>query len=283
MRQLHIENEIDFILGPRLWLRFYADSRPHVLQTARLQKGAIIVYDGKELVEEGIGIGVPVCRYRDGTRFSLHAETLVDDSKTNPTLVKIYDMNGLASKTFRGATIERGSGLARLLKVLEKGYRGLYRFTSEASITLDVLSMLGMRSEYLAARSKGRISVSYRRSARGIEIKAALDELSRDGLWSITFANEVGGTLFNEYEDSTGVKLHAEQIEPWRTTQAEWASLRSRESGVGFKLRRPSGWLIVRGREVVRDRISWSGLDLLCEGTPQALEYLVEIHGAGPH
>jgi len=279
MKQLHVDDKTDFLLDPKLALRFYANSRPRVLQTARLQKGAIIVCGEKELVEEGLGIGVPVCRYRDGTRFSLSADTFIDDSETDPTVVKIYDMNGLASRRFRGAIIERGSRFARFLKVLENGYRELRRFRAEATIILDILSMLGMRNEYLVSHSKGRIAVSYHRSGRDLKIKATLDELSCEGLQSIVFANEQGGTLFNEYEDSTGIKLHDRQIEPWRTTQAEWASLRSRTSGVGFRLHRPSGWLIVRGREVVGNRISWSGLDLFRRGTPRALEYLVEIVG----
>ena len=277
MKALHIDDKIDLTLDAKLALRFYANSRPRMLQTAELQKGAIIVCDGKELVEEGLGIGVPVCRYQDGTRFSLDADTLIDDSDTDPTVMKIYDVNGLASKRFRGATIERGSSLARLLKVLEKGYRGLGRFRTEASIALDILSMLGMKNEYLACTSKGRIAVSYRRNGRGLEIKADLDKLSHEGLRGIVFANEQGGTLFDEYEDSFGIKLHDRQIEAWGTTQVEWASLRSRVSGLRFRLRRPSGWLIVRGREVVRNRISWSGLELFCEGTPQSLEYSVEI------
>lgn len=281
MKALHVDDKTDLVLDQKLALRFYANSRPRTFQTAKLQKGAIIVCDGKELVEEGLGIGVPVCRYRDGTRFSLGAETLVDDSETNRTVVKIYDMNGLASKRFRGTTIERGSSFARLLKVLEKGYRGLRRFRTEATIALDILSMLGMRNEYLACNSKGRIAVSYRRNDRGLEIKAALNELSRESLQGIVFANEQGGTLFDEYEDSSGIKLHDRQIEAWGTTQAEWASLRSRASDVRFRLHRPSGWLMVRGRELVRNRISWSGLDLFCEGTPQSLEYSVEIAG-GP-
>ena len=282
-RRLRLDEKIDLVFDGRIALRFYADSRPHAYQTARLQKGAIIVCNGMELVEEGLGIGVPVCRYQDGTRFSLSADTFADDSDENPRLVKIYDMNGMASKRFREMLIRRGTHLAHFLKILEKGYRGLPRFKTEATLMLDILSMLGMRNEYLMSRSKGRIAVSYHRSRMGLEIKASLDELSCQGLQSIVFANEQGGILFNEYEDSTGIRLHDDQIEPWLVTQAEWASLLSQASGVEFTLRRPSPWLIVRGREVVRNRISWSGLDLYCEGPPQALEYSVEISGDATH
>jgi hypothetical protein len=279
LKRLQLDEKIDLRVASRLALRFYADSRPHTFQTGGLHKGAIVVCNGTELVEEGLGIGVPVCRYQDGTRFSLSADTFLDDSDENPTLIKIYDMNGIASKRFRGLPIRRGSSLARLLKVLEKGYRGLRRFRTVATVMLDILSLFGMRNEYLESPSKGQVAVTYRRNGRGLQIEATLDELSREGLQNVVFANEQGGRLFNEYEDSTGIRLHDTQIEPWRTTQAEWASLRSRAFGVGFRLNRPGGWLMVRGREVVRNRISWSGLDLSCGELPQKLEYLVEIAG----
>ena len=279
MKRLQLDEKIDLKFGPRLALRFYADCRPHALQTAKLHKGAVLVCEGNELVEEALGIGVPVCRYQDGTRFSLNAYTFLEDSDENPGLIKIYDMNGIASKRFRGMPIRRGSPTARFLKTLEKGYRGLGRLRIEAAMMLNTLSLLGMRNDYLESRSKGQVAVTYRGSSRGLEIEASLDKLSREGLQSIVFANEQGGRLFNEYEDSTGTKLHDTQIEAWRTIRAEWASLQSRAFGIGFKIDRPSGWLIVRGREVVRDRISWSGLDLFCEKLPQTLEYSVEIVG----
>jgi hypothetical protein len=281
MKRLQLDQTIDIRFGPRLSLRFYADCRPHALQTAKLHKGAVVVCIGTELVEEGLGFGVPVCRYQDGTRFSLSADTFIDDSEQNPTLIKIYDMNGIASKRFRGLPIGRGSPPARFLRVLEKGYRGFRRFRTEATMMLDILSLLGMRNEYLESRSKGRIAVTYREIDRCLRIEAAFDELSREGLQSIVFANEQGGRSFSEYMDSTGIKLHDGQIEPWQTTQAEWASLHSRVFDVGFRLKRPSEWLMVRGREVVRDRTSWSGLDLFCAESPQAVEYLVEIVGDG--
>jgi len=279
MKRLQLNQTIDMRFGPRLSLRFYADSRPHAFQTARLHKGAVVVYNGAELVEEALGFGVPVCRYQDGTRFSLNSETFIDDSEKNPTLTKIYDMNGMASKRFHGLPIAHGSPLARLLGVSEKGYRGFPWFRAKATMMLDIVSLLGMRNEYLESRSKGRVAVTYREIDRCLRIEAALHELSREGLQSIVFANEQGGRSFSEYMDSNGMKLHDKQIEPWQTIRAEWATLHSRVFNVGFRLTTPSEWFMVRGREVVRDRISWSGLDLFRADPPQVVEYLVEIVG----
>lgn len=70
MRQLIHCEKAEFALSPKVSIRVYADCRPHILQTTKLQKGAILVFNGRELVEEGLGIGAPVCLYGDGARFS---------------------------------------------------------------------------------------------------------------------------------------------------------------------------------------------------------------------
>jgi hypothetical protein len=279
MRLLRLGEKIDLMLNSKVTLRIYADSQPHIGQTASLQKGAILVRNGTELIEEGLGIGVPVCSYRDGTRFSLDADTLVDDSETGPTVIKIYDMNGIAARKFRGSLIRRGSYRARLLKLMESGYRRLHRFGIEATVILNIFGALGMRNEYLESPSKGRITVKYSSTGRGLKIGASLEGLLSEGLEGLVFTNEEGGSVFREYVDSTGIRLRERQIEPWQKAEAEWASLHSKKYDVSFRVSRPTGWLIVRGREVARGRISWSGLDLFSSSVPTALEYSVEIVG----
>lgn len=109
MRQLRLDERFDFALTPKVSARVYADCRPSGLQTSKLQKGAVLVANGRELVEEGLGIGVPVCLYEDGGRFSLSAATCVIDSKNHRTAVKVYSMNAIEAKRFRGEIIRHGS------------------------------------------------------------------------------------------------------------------------------------------------------------------------------
>ena len=123
MRQLLVDEKIEFHLTSRVSVRVYADCRPHALQTMKLQKGAVLVMDGREFAEEGLGLGFPVCLYEDGACFSLSAVTFVDDSKAVPSVTKIYDMNAIESKKFRGAVIRRDSYSERLLRTIEKAYR----------------------------------------------------------------------------------------------------------------------------------------------------------------
>ena len=146
---------------------------------------------------------------------------------------------------------------------------------------LDVVSMMGLRNEYVESCSKGQIHVTYAPSKGGLRINVDFENLVTEGLQALIIGNEQGGRLFTEYSDSSGGKLEGRQIEPWRSTSAEWATLRSPEFGVGFTLSRPDGWRIVRGREVVENRISWSGLNLVYDGIPtsKALEYRIETLG----
>ena len=51
---------ITMALGNRLAVRVYPDTRPHVGKITPLQKGLVLVQDGRELVEEGYGFGTPI-------------------------------------------------------------------------------------------------------------------------------------------------------------------------------------------------------------------------------
>jgi hypothetical protein len=146
---------------------------------------------------------------------------------------------------------------------------------------LEAVSSLGLRNEYVESCTKGQIQVTYTPSKIGLAICVDFQSLVTDGLKAVSIGNEQGGGLFTEYNDSSGERLHGEQIESWRPVSAEWAALRSPDLGIGFRLRRPDGWRIVRGREVVENRLSWSGLNLVYDGIPisKALEYQVETFG----
>ncbi len=281
MRKLLSEEKADFYLSPSVSIRIYADNRPYALQTRKLQKGAVLVLNGGELAEEGLGIGAPICVYADGARFSLNAATFVDDTKSVLSVTKIYNMDAIESKRFRGTPIRRGSCAARFLRILEKVYRRVRSLHVVATMMLDIVSIMGLRNEYVGSCSKGEISVSYEQSEGGLQILVDFERLVTEGLRALIIGNEQGGSMFTEYRDSFGGKLEGGQIEPWSPTSAKWATLSSPGLGVGFKLRQPDGWRIVRGREVIENRISWSGLNLVYDGIPpsKVLGYRFDLLG----
>jgi hypothetical protein len=282
LRRLPTDEKVDFALGRRASVRIYADTRPRVQQTMGLQKGAHIVVRGVELAEEGVGIGTPVCLYKDGAHFSSDAVTYLNPSKPHPSAVKIYDMNAVEAKTFRGTTIKHASFTRRFLRILERAYRGMSGPQFGQQMMLKLVSIVGLRNEYSKSTSKGQVSVTFEPRERELQITVDFERLAKDGLQAIMIGNEQGGRVFTEYSDSSGQTLDGKQIEAWRLTSANWASLWSPKDNVGFRLRtESSGWQIARGREVVENRISWSGLNLISEEFPlcSTLRYRVEFLG----
>ena len=78
----NLQNPITIGLANELSVRLYTDSRPHCMETAPLQKGLVLMLGDKELIEEGIGFGVPVVKYEDKTYFSTSADVQVQKNNS---------------------------------------------------------------------------------------------------------------------------------------------------------------------------------------------------------
>jgi hypothetical protein len=76
--------------GSPLAFALYADARPHIGKVAALQKGLVLVHDGRPLIEEGYGFGLPLVAYGDLVHNSRLAEVEQVDART---LVKRYRMD----------------------------------------------------------------------------------------------------------------------------------------------------------------------------------------------
>ncbi len=77
-------------LSDRLHLRLYGGIRPYVGKIASLQKGLVLVHDGRELIEEGYGFGLPIIEVDGVAHVSRHANTFVTRQDGRLNLVKAY-------------------------------------------------------------------------------------------------------------------------------------------------------------------------------------------------
>jgi hypothetical protein len=71
----------------------YPDTRPHVGKVASLQKGLILEFQNRQLVEEGFGFGVPIIQVNDVAYLSRHASTELVEEKDGTTLVKTFTID----------------------------------------------------------------------------------------------------------------------------------------------------------------------------------------------
>jgi hypothetical protein len=76
-------------LSEDLAIRLYGDTRPHTGKIARLQKGLLLVVDGRERVEEGFGFGLPLVEIDGQAYLSRNASIELEGN----TLVKRYVMD----------------------------------------------------------------------------------------------------------------------------------------------------------------------------------------------
>jgi hypothetical protein len=70
-------------------LRLYQDTRPHTGKIAGLQKGLVLVVDGRERIEEGFGLGLPLVEVNGQAVLSRSASV----ERVGDTLVKRYQMD----------------------------------------------------------------------------------------------------------------------------------------------------------------------------------------------
>ena len=91
-------------LTDRLSVRIYKDCRPSCLETGALQKGLVLLLDGRELIEEGVGFGVPVVKYEDKTFFSSKADVSIQETGSDYTLTKVFTLDTVSLKKFGQAT-----------------------------------------------------------------------------------------------------------------------------------------------------------------------------------
>jgi hypothetical protein len=84
---------LEAALGDDVALRLYEDTRPHVGKVASLQKGLVLVVQGRELIEEGYGFGLPIVVAGDVAYLSRHAAVSARRDEGRVTLVKAYTID----------------------------------------------------------------------------------------------------------------------------------------------------------------------------------------------
>ncbi len=237
-------------------------SRDPLYPTARIQKGLILLYEGRELCEEAVGFGVPILKrglqaifpggvelspQLDSTSNVMHARFRMDleerltkkDSRAIQNPLIYAGKNSLAA-IIRERPAFRGT-LTRLSSLLRK--KLAWETTYEPSAFSTWLNL-----SYFLDTHTGRIRVEL--DARG---------LSEAGITEVVLMNEQGARFFDQYQDTNGVTLEGSQIGCWDPVLANEATFLSRELGITFSLPYVTGARLFRGRELIGTRLAWAG------------------------
>jgi hypothetical protein len=261
LHSTNLHKTITVLITDRLSVRLYADSRPQCMETAPLHKGLVLMLDNEEVIEEGMGFGVPVIRYKDKTHFSSLADISIQKNHSIFVIKKTFVLDAISRKRFwRSAYIDDD-----VYSFARKTFAKLYlRHKNVSPLFNNVMMLRNMakiQTEFQKVKPKGRVTVTYEIQPAIINVSVDFSDLTLDGCEELLVLNEQGSSVFDKYVDSNGLKLSGSKIGGWDPVTANQASMLSSKRKITFCLQKKRKASLFRGWENTRNRFSWAGLN----------------------
>jgi hypothetical protein len=251
-----------------------------VYPVARLQKGLLLLHSSEDLVEEGVGFGVPILKQGARTIFPGRMELRERREGTCWEATATYEMNLVERLAGPG-----GSPAGRSFYALRDALAALHRRCPPLRATLTTISNTARRrfawvTTFEETQPCAELKVTYSVNPGQARVHVAVDlsGLPAAGISEVVVMNELGARHFNHYSDSNGTFLRGAEIGTWSRVAAAEASLRNSSACVAFSLRQVEGARLYRGRELVGSRLAWSGFGYSLEASAaRAFDYDVSI------
>lgn len=230
--------------------------------SSQLQKGLILISDGKELVEEGVGFGVPVLKFGVCTLFAGDIELTHAGDTPSLQIAARFKMNLVE----RLANPGDGSLESRVLYRIKNQLAELYRRYPASRSALTVLSnslrsLFGWQTIYKPSGVSYIVDITYDIDARtgmiGINVTSSRATNSR--ISEVILMNEQGAHAFDTYMDTNGLYLRGDEIGGWEEVSASQGTFLSTAHRVSFSCHQVAGATLFRGRELIGTRLAWSG------------------------
>jgi hypothetical protein len=230
--------------------------------TARLQKGLVLLHDGRDLAEEGVGFGVPMLKrgaqtiFPGGVRLSDRQEGA---SRVITATYQVDLVERLTGSQGRGPSSGRFYVARDLLAALHRRAPALRGPLTAVSNT--VRRACGWVTTFEASSSGATLAVTYSIDAADARLRIAVDAtgLRENGITEVVVMNELGARQFDQYIDTDGARLRGRKIGTWDEVRAAGAAFAGTISPVAFSVQRRDGARLYRGRELVGSRLAWSG------------------------
>jgi hypothetical protein len=252
------KNHYLYRINSNLAISIYEDSRPRNLEIAEIQKSLVLVKDGKELIEEGAGFGLPVVRYKEKSVFPSSARLKIISIKKQCCVIeKTYFMNAISVKVFRNSLKISDRVYKPIHKCFETSYLRLRSFRPIFDRILLFRTLIGVKTTFKKIRAKGFIKIRYTIKENTVKINAFTH--MEPGYLEVVFLNEQGGNTFRKYTDINSILIDQE-IGAWTKVDVKNATFSDLKDEVSFTVTRPENTGFYRGREFIQGRLSWAGL-----------------------
>jgi hypothetical protein len=114
-------------------------------------------------------------------------------------------------------------------------------------------------------------------TGKEIIIEVDLKQLENFFPKNLFILNEQSANFFRKYKDSNNLTLKNDEIGAWDYVNANWAFLTDLNNRVGYKLWRNKKSILRRGRETMKNRLDWAGLDYQIKPNTKIFKYRIEI------
>jgi hypothetical protein len=248
--------------------------------TARLQKGLLLLQEGRDLAEEGVGFGVPVLKRGALTIFPGGVQLADRRDGPSQVITATFQMNlveRLAGTEGQGPSCRSFYTVRDLLAALHRRLpllRGLLTAISNA-----VRRTRGWVTTFEEIETCATLAVTYTIDGDGGRIRVAVDVtgLPERDITEVVVMNELGARHFDLYLDSGGARLRGREIGTWNEVSAARACFAGTASRVAFCVGQVADAKLYRGRELVGSRLAWSGFGYSLRPTKESFAYEVRI------
>ena len=262
--------------GGNLELRIYSDERPGNLEIASLQKGLILCQSGIELVEEGSGFGVPVARFRDKTYFSGSATLTLLDEGPPQIIQKSYLLDTISLKNLRGGVRITDALYHPLHRAFTRVYLSKPSFRSIFNKVMETRIAMGITTKFVKVAPRGVVDIRFTLREGLIEVEVITNKIST-GCEELVILNEQGASTFRRYRDDGGLDLLDDSIGAWDKIDSSKGTLSDVKGKLSFSIEKLSNsTAMYRGREKVRDRLSWTGIALSLK-PDNSVKYMIRL------
>jgi hypothetical protein len=248
--------------------------------TARLQKGLLLLDQGQDLAEEGVGFGVPILKHGVLTVFPGDVDLAWRHEGPIWEVTAAFKMNLVERLAGPGG----GRVRSRSLYAAKNALAALHRRCPPLRGFLTAVSNALRRrfswvTTFEETQTYATLRVTYAIHAEEGRVGIAVDttDLAKDGVTEVVMMNEQGAHHFDRYLDAEGISLCGEKIGTWDEVDAGTASFVCAAHGVAFSVGQVRGARLSRGRELIGSRLAWSGFGYSVPPSLSGLSYDVRI------
>jgi hypothetical protein len=250
-------------------------SYPDCYPTSRIQKGLVLLCDGQDLSEEGVGFGVPVLRNGREAVFPGSCVWKTELKGDDATIEAEYFMNLVGRMAVGGRRIDCRT-FYRAREWLASQYRRHPELRKGILYGTELSRMvMSMKDAFVEVPTVGSVKTVY--SIMDDSVRVDLDLRGVPEGLELVVMNEQGANHFDSYKDSDELFLEKDAIGSWDEVFADRASFIDSKNGLYFALTRVEGARMMQGRELLSDRLAWTGLAYVVTPGTKRFSYTIQL------